>query len=479
MEIMVLPERPAVRNDQLTEFDVVIEIRCHAVEDTDRSGGAMNLCLVIDRSGSMAGQDKLGIAKQSCANIFRRMTGDDLLTVVTFDDASQVVVNPQTPREEVEGLIDAIRPGGSTNLSLGWYHGLLELQSHMTENHYGRLILLSDGMANAGETKRAALAAVASRARDEGISTSTIGVGNDFEEDLLEAIASASGGRFWYISEARIDTILDEEFRGALSVVVDRPRVELNLPPGVTVSRELNSLRKNPRRYTLRPLKGVDIFNFAVRLQIDPTQQESAEFTIGAILYDDSRQVAAGDRTISLAPLAEVVTAPVHGLVRSVVEQYQAETTDERVLSDLESQDLSGMQEMLTAEIARMRQAEIAVLAQGVAIGSMRVAQEVRYIGKKRQMGETSVLVVDLAQDYLDEPEVQELINVFRKSIRHEGQRNQMRVNSVNSADDEVEVTLLVDAIGVADRLIGRFPADRAILEAKRESLRERLASLT
>ncbi|MFJ8250957.1 hypothetical protein [Streptomyces sp. NPDC094466] len=121
----------------------------------------------------------------------------------------------------------------------------------------------------------------------------------------------------------------------------------------------------------------------------------------------------------------------------------------------------------------------IAVLAQGAAIGSMRVAREVRYIGKKRQMGETYVLVVDLAQDYLDEPEVQDLMNVFRKSVRHEGQRNQMHVNSVNSADDEVEVTLLVSALGVADRLIERFPADRAILEAKRESLRERLASLT
>ncbi|MBK6041733.1 VWA domain-containing protein [Streptomyces sp. MBT55] len=479
IDIMVLPERPTVRNDELTEFDIVIEIRCHAVEGADRSGGAMNLCLVMDRSGSMAGQNKLETAKRSCASISRRITGDDLLTVVTFDNESQVVVNPQTPREEVEELIGGIRPGGSTNLSLGWYQGLLELQSHMTENHYGRLILLSDGMANSGETKKAALAAVASRARDEGISTSTIGIGNDFQEDLLEAIASASGGRFWYISDTGIDSILDEEFRGALSVVVDRPRVELVLPPGVTVSQELNSLRRIPRRYMLRPLKGLDTFNFAVRLQIDPAQQESAEFTICAVLYDDSRRVAAVDRAIALAPLAEVVTEPVHGLVRSVVEQYQAETTDERLLDELESDDLSGMKQMLTAEVTRMRQAEFDVAGQVAAIGMDRAAAEMRSLGKKRQMSETSVLVIELTENHLDQPEVRVLMSTFRKSLKHEGQRNRMRWNSVNFADDEVEITLLIRALGVADLLIERFPADRAVLEAKRERLRERLASLS
>ncbi|WP_327324256.1 VWA domain-containing protein [Streptomyces sp. NBC_01210] len=480
IEILVLPERPAARNDEVTEFDIVVEVRCRAAEDADRTGGAMNLCLVIDRSGSMADQGKLEIAKRSCGDIFRRITGDDLFTVVVFDYETLVVINPQTPKAEVEERLNAIQPRGSTNLSLGWYQGLLELQSYMTENHYGRLILLSDGMANAGETKKAALAVVASRARDEGISTSTIGIGNDFQEDLLEAIASASGGRFWYISETGIDNILEEEFRGALSVVVDRPRVELTLPPGVSMSQELNSLRKVPRRsrYALRPLKGQDTFNFAVRLQIDPTRLDGEEFTIGAVLYDDSRQVAAADQVVALAPLAEVVATPVHALVQSVVEQYRAETTDEKLLDDLESGDLSGMKQMLTAEIARVRQAEFAVGGQAAAIGVGRMGVEMGNLRQQRQMNETSLLIGDLVEEYLDEPEVKRLVNVWRKSRMHEGARKQQRWHAVSEADEDVEITLLVSALGVADALIPRFPANRADLETKRERLRERLASL-
>lgn len=196
-------------------------------------GRGHELCLVIDRSGSMEAQGKLETAKRSCLDIFERIKDDDLFTVVVFDSDAQVVVNPQTPRDQVAGKLESIRPGSLTNLSLGWYQGLLELQSHMTDEHYGRLILLSDGLANEGETKKSALEAVATRARDEGITTSTIGVGrdSDFQEDLLEAIATASGGRFWYIAESGIDSILEEEFRNALSVVLDRSKVELSLPP--------------------------------------------------------------------------------------------------------------------------------------------------------------------------------------------------------------------------------------------------------
>ncbi|WP_305039530.1 VWA domain-containing protein, partial [Frankia sp. Cj3] len=100
-----------------------------------------------------------------------------------------------------------MRAGGMTDLSLGWYQGLLELQTHMAPEHRNRIFLLSDGAANRGETKKSSLAATAIRARDVGITTSTIGIGDDFQEDLLEAIASASGAKekseywtSWHIS---------------------------------------------------------------------------------------------------------------------------------------------------------------------------------------------------------------------------------------------------------------------------------------
>ncbi|WP_338907508.1 vWA domain-containing protein [Streptomyces nigra] len=478
IEILVLPERPAARNDEVTEFDVAIEVRCRTAASTVRAGGPMNLCLVIDRSGSMGAQGKLETAKRSCLDIFERLKDDDLLTVVVFDSSAEVVVNPQTPRDQVEGQLKSIRSGSSTNLSLGWYQGLLELQSHMTDEHYGRLILLSDGLANEGETKKSALEAVAARAREEGITTSTIGVGrdSDFQEDLLESIATASGGRFWYIAESGIDSILEEEFRNALSVVLDRPKVELNLPPGVSVSEELNSLRKVSRRYGLRPLKGDDLFNFAVRLEIDPTQVDSSQLTLSATLYDGTRTVTSGTTDVALAPQGEVVTTPVHALVNSVVEQYRSSRTEEKMLKDMDAGDLSGMKEMLEAEVARMRRADAEVYAQQGDIGSFRAAAEMGNIGQHLSMSEASLLLTELVQRYGSEPEIQLLMASWRKSMYHEAHRKRLRYNSVNRADEDVEISLLVQAIGVTDILIQRLPEQQAELEQTREALREQLA---
>ncbi|MBB4891630.1 Mg-chelatase subunit ChlD [Streptomyces olivoverticillatus] len=476
IEILVLPERPAARNDEVTEFDVAIEVRCRSAEDAERAGGAMNLCLVIDRSGSMGGQDKLPTATRSCIDISRRLTGDDLFTVVVFDHTAHVVINPQTPRDQVEERLTAITPGGSTNLSLGWYQGLLELQSHMTADHYGRLILLSDGQANQGETKKAALAAVATRARDEGITTSTIGIGSDFQEDLLEAIATASGGRFWYIAEAGIDDILEEEFRSALTVVVDRPRVELSLPPGVTVSEELNSLRKISRRYGLRPLKGQDTFDFAVRLEIDPAQVDGSEFTLGAALYDGSREIATTEQTIALAPLSDVAATESHALVTSVVEQYRASATEEKLLKDMASGDLSNMTEMLTAEIARVQRIEAGLFRQSPDIGETRVGLEIGHLRHNRQLNETTLLVKELLDLHRADPEVRYLLLRMRKSFMHEKQRKSSLYHDVSEADEDIEVTLLVRALGVADILIQRHPENSVRLEEMRERLRERLA---
>ncbi|WP_239312964.1 VWA domain-containing protein [Frankia sp. Cj3] len=97
VELVVLGERSSVRDDESTELDVVIEVRCDVAPDlaAGTSAGAMNLCLVVDRSGSMGG-DKLETAKRSCVDIFNRLGQRDLFTVVVFDDGVQVVVtNPK------------------------------------------------------------------------------------------------------------------------------------------------------------------------------------------------------------------------------------------------------------------------------------------------------------------------------------------------------------------------------------------------
>ena len=181
LNLEILAERPAIRNDQISDLNVAIDILTKKTIGTQSANYGINLCIVIDRSGSMVGE-KLDHAKKSCVDIYKSLNSTDRLTVLAFDDDVMSVVNPQTPENLVENRIMAIDSGGATNLSKGWYLGLLELQTYTTEKHINRLILLSDGQANQGELKTSTLGFESSRARNElEITTSTIGIGRDFQ----------------------------------------------------------------------------------------------------------------------------------------------------------------------------------------------------------------------------------------------------------------------------------------------------------
>ena len=99
IKLDILTERPIARNDSTSELDVVIEVRSNQSTDGLDRKKALNLCLVIDRSGSMRG-DKLETAKKSCIDIYKQLDEKDLFTVVVFDDEAEVVVNPQVPKDQ-------------------------------------------------------------------------------------------------------------------------------------------------------------------------------------------------------------------------------------------------------------------------------------------------------------------------------------------------------------------------------------------
>jgi hypothetical protein len=359
-----------------------------------------------------------------------------------------------------------------TNLSLGWYQGLLELQTHMTDSHYNRLFLLSDGQANAGETKRSVFSDTATRARDIGITASAIGIGDDFQEDLLEAIASSSGGRFWNISASDIEDIIEEEFEGARTVILDRPRVSISLPPGVRVSKELNRLRKVSQRYRIRPLQGEDIFNFAIRLEIDPDQAADDQLTVGGTLFDGERTIAAAELGLALGTRHEVAASAVHPFVRSVVQQFETTESGETILEDLDAGNIAEMRQMLTAEIAKLRAVESQLRPVG-SIGTSRVAVEVAHLSHNLENKEVTALIMDLVQPHVGDDDVIVFLGNVRKGMMQEGHRFSEKRHRVTSWDDDAPIVL--EGIALADRLIARYPSDATRLHTIREQLREYL----
>ena len=488
LNLYVVAERPVVRDDQASDIDVAIEVITNKRVETQSVKHAINLCMVIDRSGSMEG-DKLEQAKRSCVSIHESLGPNDLLTVLAFDGEVVSVANPQTPRNAVKDRILALTSGGSTDLSKGWYLGLLELQTYTSDKHINRIILLSDGEANAGEQKPSVLGAESSRARNEfGITTSTIGIGAKFQEDILAALAHESGGRFWFIGEARIEDIIKEEFSGALSVVCERPRVELELPAGVSIGKELNDLPKISSNYRLRPIKGNDQFSFALRLRIEPGKAENDKLAIRATLRDGTEVVKQVETILRVGSVEDYVQSVEDPRVALVVQKFLAATSDEKIVEQMDAGNVTTMLTMLQSQSNLMKDLE-AKLAGATAVSwetmtdqqKLALARQERELAQMRmELHENRALyavgqLVDLMQGLGRTQDALVLIGGGRKMHKQRDMRRRAW-DERGAMDDWAARHLLMDAKEAAQGLLRDFPNLHDELASIIRSLDEQLA---
>lgn len=162
----------------------------------------MNLCVVIDRSGSMEGS--IGQCKKALENIIHCLQPDDCLHLVVYDDRVDTVFQNKRKQnaEEMLDLVSAVKARGSTDIQSGLAHGInILLQSECVGTK--AVFLFSDGLANVGETdgQRIGLKAQELCSNAE-IAISTFGIGNSYDEKLLRTIANLGRGSYYYIEDS-------------------------------------------------------------------------------------------------------------------------------------------------------------------------------------------------------------------------------------------------------------------------------------
>jgi Ca-activated chloride channel family protein len=219
----------------------------------------VNVAFVLDRSGSMGGE-KIELVKEAARRALQGLSECDRFSIVVYDDQIDVLVastpaSSEAKRNALERLrgIDA---RNTTNLADGWLRGAEQVALHQSPDFVNRCLLLTDGLANVGITAPVELERHAAELRRRGVATSTFGVGADFDEALLQAMAQAGGGHFYFIERPQqIPDLIASELGEILETVARDAAIEVRAAEGVLVE-PLSALVREGHGNNVRILLG-------------------------------------------------------------------------------------------------------------------------------------------------------------------------------------------------------------------------------
>ena len=320
----------------------------------------LNLGLVLDRSGSMAGIP-LVHAKQAADRAVRMLDPEDHISVVTYDASVDALV-PSTPvgdGRHVRRAIATVQAGGTTALHAGWLEGASQVASHLDARALNRVLLLSDGMANVGVTDPDVIATDAASVGETGVSTSTVGLGGQFNEDLLEAMAQAGGGNTYLVESSEgLRAVLEAELRGLSATFGRRVRLAFRMNgSGAQVAEILDDLPIEGEELRLPDLVAGLPQDIAGSLRVPPT--EPGEAHLGTVLL---RWTVASGEPIELAvpvvlqslDAASYEAAPVDHAVGALHEELRIARLKDQATFALDRGDRDGALRLITRAQQRL-----------------------------------------------------------------------------------------------------------------------------
>lgn len=238
MEFRARCDRSLIRSGARSRRVVKVEVTAPEAAAAAKRP-SLTLSLVLDRSGSMGGE-KFALARQAAVAAIRALRPGDRFSVVLYDNRVDVLqptveVSPATVAAAVERL-ERVRERGNTDLCGGWLAGCEQVAAGLGPDRLGRVLVLSDGLANEGVTDTAAIVERASGLRVRGVTTSTFGIGFDYDERLLAGMAEAGGGNFRFVATAaEIPGFVADEVAEALDVTLPEAEIAVSGAGGLVV----------------------------------------------------------------------------------------------------------------------------------------------------------------------------------------------------------------------------------------------------
>lgn len=257
---------------------------------------ATDMIIVLDRSGSMAGTEKMPYAKAAIRDVLSRLNEQDRFALVSFSDTaivhSPLVSVNASIRENLNGMVNNINPSGGTNLG-GGISSALNLMSGNNSENARKVLLLSDGQANQGVTQPQALAQMAAQLTRYGAVLSTIGMGLDFNETVMTQLADHGMGHYAFLEDlSGLGRILNEDLNATRHIFANSSTLEFNPGEGIRLLDAggypiSNSGSGSIRISTGQLLAGADK-HFVITLNV-PTEKIGS-FTLGKMQLDYQQQ---------------------------------------------------------------------------------------------------------------------------------------------------------------------------------------------
>lgn len=326
----------------------------------------LNLSLVLDRSGSMEGE-KMIRAREAAMFCVDQMLATDRLSVVTFDDRIEVLFpsEPVTNKEAMKDLISRVKARSSTALHEAWVRGGLTVSENILEQGINRVVLITDGLANVGITNTDEIVTQAMGLFQRGVSTSTIGIGADFNEDLLMPMAQAGGGNAWHVVEPDdMQHIFQVELEGLIAQFAHTVSLSLIPADGVRVVDVLNDFEfTETGRYRLPNLQAGSPLNIVVQLRVGAqesgTQLRLVDLRLGFTPQDaKNAEVLKQAHTVDFA--TEVERGSVNHEVSQAVQLLMNARARNEAMKRMDRGDYAGAQVVLGAALCATKSLDTA-----------------------------------------------------------------------------------------------------------------------
>ncbi|MGM5488584.1 MAG: vWA domain-containing protein [Nanobdellota archaeon] len=206
-----------------------IGIKSHEIENRSPA----TLTFVVDVSGSMNRENRLGLVKRTMRYLVSQLSEEDTICMVTYNTNAQKALECTRDRQKIETAIGNLEAGGSTNADAGLRLGYQLASENFNREKNNRVVLLSDGVANVGTTDPEAMIHKLQEYYDQGIMISAIGVGmGNYNDELLEKIADKGNGNYYYVNdfmEAR--RVFNQQLSGTLEAVAKDAKVQVEFNP--------------------------------------------------------------------------------------------------------------------------------------------------------------------------------------------------------------------------------------------------------